>query len=921
MATKIKRCLYIGLGGTGMKSLLHTKKMFIDTYGEVPPMIGFLGIDTDGGEYSKKLLSAMGEDVTILKNEQLPIQVQDARPIYERQKAHFSWIPEKNIYSLSSMMLGAGQVRSNGRFAFTVNKDNVKLAIKNKLNEIQNARIINNSDYELLNTSEPEIHMVFSICGGTGSGTFLNMAYLLREVAPMSKINGYAVLPEVFESMTSTGMAKVKPNAYGALVDLDYLMHRSMNDTPILIDYLNGEQYEINGRPFNSMVFIDNKNKDGHTYTDVNQLTEMVSLALITASGELSVAGAAVGDNLEKNISEGSMNIEDKVAWAGGMGACEIVYKGEALSEIYKMKAAQNIIDRMFNTCSDANMIANAWIDSADVHIRENNGQDHVTDYICSKEPRYQLEISNYKDPSREVNDIIERNRIKDEDVTAKVEALLTKVRTELRKLLVANINEECGISSAQNIIEELKIQIGICLQEMKAEKEELVAKKAPAKSAVETAIIDLKDYAGRIFSGKGGKEQRAADVAEAVRQYCSTLLDIQRHDAAITFYNSILVNFNESENKISNIAESLKAVKSNLTQKINTLQKGVSDDETIFQINLASEDAKRVTVKSEDVRIPEFVSSLSGDLKIYGFTEYSAAEIEAMIMDYTKTLPLASVYMNKSIEDIFDQILKKENGQAEFQEIITRAVSKSMPLFRYDHDGYFPVEQPSDIFYVGVFNAKNSLLVEEDRFKSLIAGNPNVSFASTGMKGKVIIYRQVGVVPVYAIVGIKNFERAYNDCKACVCHFDANILRRMERDNFTIYPTATNNNDMLDLWVKGFVYGLLKNENKCYYMKSESLGDYLDDYWVKLAEWRDEAFEEFKRHELNVVKDFNAYISAENERVGAEATRQLIERVKANYFDEFSQIKIQKPTLKQKGYEKVAELMKMEGAHVLKNL
>ena len=43
MATKIKRCLYVGLGGTGMNALLHTKKMFIDTYGEVPPMIGFLG--------------------------------------------------------------------------------------------------------------------------------------------------------------------------------------------------------------------------------------------------------------------------------------------------------------------------------------------------------------------------------------------------------------------------------------------------------------------------------------------------------------------------------------------------------------------------------------------------------------------------------------------------------------------------------------------------------------------------------------------------------------------------------------------------------------------------------------------------------------------------------------------------------------
>ena len=918
MATKIKRCLYIGLGGTGMKALLHTKKMFIDTYGEVPPMIGFLGIDTDGGEYTKTISSAMGAKISILKNEQLPIHVRDARPIYERQKPHFSWIPEKNIYSLSSMMLGAGQVRTNGRFAFTVNKEDVKNAIRTKLNEIQSARIINNTDYDLLSSTAPEIHMVFSICGGTGAGTFLNMAYLLRDVAPESKLNGYAVLPEVFKSMTSTGMAKVAPNAYGALMDLDYLMHRSMNDTPIMIDYLSGEQYAINGRPFNSMVFIDNQNEDNHTYTDVNQLAEMISLALVTASGELSVAGAAVGDNLEKNISEGSMNIEDKVAWAGGMGACEIVYKGDALSEIYQMKAAQNIIDRMFNTCADADVIANAWIDSAEVHIRENNGQDHVTDYICPKEPRYDLYLSrdDYRDPVSVVNSNIEENKYKDEEINEKVETLLTRVRGELRKLLVKHINAECGVSSAQDIIEKLKIQIGICLNEMKQENEELGKKQSKLKSDLNVASDDLKN-AG-IFTRK---EPLAADLADATRQYNICLIDIQRHVAAISFYNSLLVNLGESEAKLKIISDALRAVKTNLSQRIALLQKSVDDDETIFQTNLAVEDAKRVSVNPDDIRIPEFIRSLSGDLKVYGFTEYSAGEIEQKLLDYTKTLPMANVYKNKSIEDIFEQILKKENGEAEFQAIINRAVSKSLPLFRYNHDGYFPIEQPSDIFYVGVYDHKHSILVEEDRFKSLIVGNPNVQFASTGMKGKVIIYRQVGVVPAYAIVGVKNFKREYEDCKACVCHFDANLLRRMERESFTLWPTPVNNNDMLDLWVKGFIYGLIKNENKCYYMKSESLGDYLDDYWVKLAEWRDEAFEEFKRQEINVVKDFNAYIAAENERVGAEATRQLIEKAKQNYYEEFSQIKIQKPTLKQHGYEKVAELMKAEGAHVLKNL
>ena len=75
MATKIKRCLYVGLGGTGMNALLHTKKMFIDTYGEVPPMIGFLGIDTDGGAYKKSLPSVKGEPVTLDPKEQMPILV------------------------------------------------------------------------------------------------------------------------------------------------------------------------------------------------------------------------------------------------------------------------------------------------------------------------------------------------------------------------------------------------------------------------------------------------------------------------------------------------------------------------------------------------------------------------------------------------------------------------------------------------------------------------------------------------------------------------------------------------------------------------------------------------------------------------------------------------------------------------------
>ena len=116
-------------------------------------------------------------------NEQLAIHVSDAREIYEVNKDSFSGIPEENLFALTSMTHGAGQVRTNGRFALTVYKSDLENKIKDVINDITRADISNNHEYELL-SSEVEIHVVFSLCGGIGCGTFINLAYLIKEVAP-----------------------------------------------------------------------------------------------------------------------------------------------------------------------------------------------------------------------------------------------------------------------------------------------------------------------------------------------------------------------------------------------------------------------------------------------------------------------------------------------------------------------------------------------------------------------------------------------------------------------------------------------------------------------------------------------------------------------------------------------------------------
>ena len=111
-------------------------------------------------------------------------------------------------------------------------------------------------------------------------------------------------------------------------------MHLDMGKTPVRIEYLQRSS-EVNRPPYNVVYLIDNKNANNDTYTHVDQLTEMISLALMTSTGALSQATASVGDNVEHNIQNGTMNIEDKEAWVSGFGVCEICYRGGELKKIF----------------------------------------------------------------------------------------------------------------------------------------------------------------------------------------------------------------------------------------------------------------------------------------------------------------------------------------------------------------------------------------------------------------------------------------------------------------------------------------------------------------------------------------------------------------------------------------------------------
>jgi hypothetical protein len=140
-----------------------------------------------------------------------------------------------------------------------------------------------------------------------------------------------------------------------------------------------------------------------------------------------------------------------------------------------------------------------------------------------------------------------------------------------------------------------------------------------------------------------------------------------------------------------------------------------------------------------------------------------------------------------------------------------------------------------------------------------------------------------------------------------------------MMDDGYSIDPINTDPViDTLDLWVRGFIYGRIKNENGCYYIMSEKLGSFSDGNWIKLKEWRDEAYERFCTDIDKYSDEFLKCFREAEAREGSEATRKRFSDAAQNY-NQISQINISMATLKTKPYAKVKKLFDQEGSYLKK--
>ena len=925
MATKLRRCLYIGLGGTGMNAILQTKKMFVENYnGDVPPMIGFLGLDTDGGVYDKKVDSKYGP-VSLLKSEQCSISVKNPKDYYLNNKEELSWLPDENSDMIINLDKGAGQVRTNGRLAFVINKANIEHSIQSALSKIRSKDINDNEDYELLDESgsKDEIHMVFSVCGGTGCGTFLDVSYLLRHLCGREvNITGYAVLPNVFNEMVKSGnaMAKTKPNAYGAIQDLDYLMHLTPTSRPIQFNWIN-ETFTTNDKPFNALNLIDNKNENRIVYQHIDELTEVISLALVSAAGQIGTAAASVGDNVEKCMIQGDLNVGDKTAWVSCIGASEIVFKGKDVAKVYSLKATNRIIQRLLNSCESGNTEANRWIDSPEVSIRENNGNDNVIDALLSKEPKYELtQISDCRDASQEVNAYMASVIPEDSEMKAKVQEMRDRVIGELKKEVRKLINQgECGVSTAADTILHIVGQVNVFMQEMTDEQKKLEGESASLKQQLDIAIDSLTEYMKKLIKFSSAKKERMDDVIDAARNVVVNRLEIMRRIYANQLFTSLMGALTEEEQVVRNVTAILRSISAECSLALNNIQNQVGKRTHTVQVDLAEDCLMNVKVNDDSLVLQEFIRKLpTGSL----YDLRDSDDAQKVFDEYVSSLVEVKDWENRNIDDVVESL-----ADDEFEKVVKRAINKAMPLLKINSRGKvtkekrLPLDQAiNKYYYVCVPDVKESRFTRDDNFKNMNTSVADISFISTGLKDKIIIYRQEGTVPAFAVECLDSFKREY-ERSTVFCHIDANLKRRMQNEDYDLMP-ADQNNDAIEPWVKGFVFGYVKVEKGTYWYRDWKEGSALKKFWINTGEKdRDLAFASFSRYSVSLRKQYEEKIDEQVSKEGTERIQELLDDVKENYFEKYSQCEISIDDMEKRGNEGIASLMEKELIHVANKL
>lgn len=361
---KINRTICIGLGGTGRDVLMRIRRLIVDRYGDFKqlPVISFVHIDTDkatsnitglrtGNFYhgvdlrfsdAEKVAATMTRsqvDNMVKELQRRSNNYEGSPGVYKNIQA---WFPPQLLKNLKAIDEGAQAIRPVGRLAFFHNYRKIKAAIESaeKRTRGHNAVLLRKG---LSVDNKLNIFVVGSLCGGTGSGICLDVAYCLRQMYGKdgAQITGYLVTsPELY------GDAPNKhANTYAALKELNY--YASAGTTfKAEYDLQNIEYVEESRPPFEYVYLISNRTAKDYRILEKSKLCNVIAHKItLDFIGELAPNITAHRDNFLQHMIRTDEHPRPNVQRYLTFGLAEIYFPRDVAVQVSLNRIKIKLVD------------------------------------------------------------------------------------------------------------------------------------------------------------------------------------------------------------------------------------------------------------------------------------------------------------------------------------------------------------------------------------------------------------------------------------------------------------------------------------------------------------------------------------------------------------------------------------------------
>lgn len=829
----IRPSIYIGLGGTGLAAVSYAKKLYEQAYkgvDNIPGQIAFAAIDFDlAAPEDPNLATDMHDDFLSFAN----VAAASPKTLYDvrSQRGDFAWMfPSNTRYLGNRISDGASQVRTYGRFLTEMIQDNIIRRISDCITQVRNIQATLDAS-EVVN--QPiDIHIAMSLAGGTGAGSFLNVAQLIREkYQNQVHIIGYGILHSVFRAMDPSGnkTPRVIANAYSSIMDLDYLMGAS-SENPIKVS-LNGRNRELRQPIYDEFYVIDNETENGKKVDHINKLCEVVGLSMYVSGGEMGNKVRSGASNT--GWQQGSYNITPKLGWVQGLGACQVVYKGQELAEVYSLKAALHLITNLQNVSLDVDKAAIDW--ALENKIREDLNFDQLIDSIYDlKKVNISPAPLDTEDSISDIKQAVERYvkswpQFPDKKI---IDTRIESLRKSLQDKVKTLVHAENGVANTKGFLSTLMTNLLIYRTEMDTERS-LCEKNAQDKqSALKKEYKDYEEYSKKIFKSKKNKAIMLEDgIGKIARDILIDNLEAERRKVAAEIYTNLLTEAGSLHDRIEDLDNKLSVLKKQYKDELTSKQND-SAAVHVFEYDLSAQERQTMEFLPDEAFYDGFFNSLGKSIMNVDVNK----ELHRKIHDYCLSLPQAKAYCDKLIIDVVNGLSDKE--YADFKKIVSE---KSSRLLRLDDRGQLsetrnmlPTAMMVQNYLISIYknDSNQKTRLESDRTLLPDIKKEFIFSEFDSMKQKIIFYRSDMAIIPYCIGAFdeNTIDREYSvlvrDAMTAGTtsfnpHFDKQIFDTMRSMDFKLKPEMQNEVEFY--WVCGNFFGWTDVTETQYVMEKDS--------------------------------------------------------------------------------------------------